>query len=371
MSPKRDYYDILGVRRDADAQEIKSQYRKIALKYHPDRNPGNKTAEEQFKEAAEAYGVLSDSGKRQIYDQFGHRGLEGLSSGSSAGFDDIFSSFGDVFEEFFGFRSGRGSQSTVRKGADLRYDLTIDFMEAVFGTETGIDVEKRETCPSCDGSGAASGTEAEICYQCRGTGQFVRTQGFFSVKSTCPVCHGEGRIIRDPCNECRGRRQVVVRRKVALKIPAGVDTGSRLRMAGEGEPGTNGGPAGDLYVFITVRPHSFFERSNTDIVCRIEVSFVQAALGDDVTVPTLEGEERIHIPEGTQYNDTIRLSGRGIPSLRSEKRGDQIIQVILKTPKNLSKRQESLLKEFDKLESEKLTKRIKRLFRGESAKVVR
>ena len=371
MSPKREYYDVLGGARDADAAEIKSRYRKVALKYHPDRNPGDNAAEENFKEAAEAYRVLSDPGKRQIYDQFGHRGLEGMSNGSSAGFDDIFSSFGDVFEEFFGFRSGRRSQNTVQKGADLRYDLTIDFMEAAFGVEMEIDVEKRETCPTCSGSGAAPGTQAETCHQCRGTGQFVRTQGFFSVKSACPACRGEGRIIREPCPECRGRRQVIARRKVALKIPAGVDNGSRLRMAGEGEPGVNGGPSGDLYVFISVRPHAFFERNNTDVICRIELSFVQAALGDDVSVPTLTGEERIRVPAGTQYGDTIRLNGHGIPSLRSDRRGDQIIQVILKTPKNMNKRQESLLKEFVKLESEKLTKRIKRLFKGESAKVVK
>jgi molecular chaperone DnaJ len=370
MSSKRDYYDVLGVRRDADAQEIKSQYRKIALKYHPDRNPGDNAAEENFKEAAEAYRVLSDPGKRQIYDQFGHRGLEGMSN-SSAGFEDIFSSFGDVFEEFFGFRTGRRSQNTVQKGSDLRYDLTIDFMEAVFGLETEIDVEKRETCQTCKGSGAAPGTQPETCYQCRGTGQFVRTQGFFSVKSACPACRGEGRVIREYCPECRGRRQVVVRKKVALKIPAGVDTGSRLRMAGEGEPGGNGGPPGDLYVFISVRPHAFFERRNTDVICRIELSFIQAAVGDDVMVPTLTGEESVRIPKGTQYGDTIRLSGMGIPSLRSDDRGDQIVQVVLKTPKNLNKKQEDLLKEFNRLESDKLTKRIKRLFKGESAKVVR
>ncbi len=370
MSPKRDYYDVLGVRRDADATEIKSRYRKVALKYHPDRNPGDNAAEENFKEAAEAYRVLSDPGKRQIYDQFGHRGLEGM-SGSSAGFEDVFSSFGDVFEEFFGFRTGRRSQGAVQKGSDLRYDLTIDFMEAAFGVEMEIDVEKLETCLTCNGSGAAPGTQAETCYQCRGTGQFVRTQGFFSVKSACPACRGEGRVIREPCPECRGRRQVVVRKKVALKIPAGVDTGSRLRMAGEGEPGSNGGPPGDLYVFISVRPHAFFERKNTDVVCRIELSFVQAVLGDEVAVPTLTGEENIQIPKGTQYGDMIRMPGKGIPSLRSDDRGDQIVQVVLKTPKNLSKRQEDLLKDFSKLESEKLTKRIKRLFKGESAKVVR
>lgn len=364
MSSKRDYYDVLGVGRNADAMELKSAYRKIAMKYHPDRNPGDKKAEESFKEAAEAYSVLSDQNKRQIYDQFGHRGLEGMSGGGATGFEDIFSSFGDIFEEFFGFRTGSRSRTSAHRGSDLRYDLTIDFMEAAFGIETEISIDKMEQCKTCDGSGARPGTHPETCPQCRGTGQFVRTQGFFSVKSTCPNCRGEGRINADPCPECRGRRQVVVNKKVALKIPAGVDTGSKLRLSGEGEPGLNGGPPGDLYVFIQVRPHNFFQRRNNDIICRIELSFIQAALGDEATVPTLTGEETLKIPKGTQYGDIFRLHGQGIPSLRSNSRGDQIIQVELKTPKHLNKRQEELLKEFVKVDSEKITKRIKRLFKN-------
>ncbi len=370
MSPKRDYYEVLGVRRDAEAGEIKSTYRKVALKYHPDRNPGDKEAEDKFKEAAEAYSVLSDPEKRQIYDQFGHQGLEGM-AGGHAGFEDIFSSFGDIFEEFFGFRTGRRTRGGVQRGNDLRYDLTIDFMEAAFGLDTEIDIERLETCPTCEGTGAKPGTAPEVCAQCRGTGQFVRTQGFFSVKTTCPNCRGEGMVIREYCPECRGRKQVVVSKKVSLKVPAGVDTGSKLRLTGEGEPGVKGGPPGDLYVFIQVRPHEFFQRRNTDVICTVEISFVQAALGDEISVPTLTGEENLKIPKGAQYGDTFRLSGEGIPSLRSNTRGDQIVQVALKTPKHMNKRQEDLLREFSKIESEKFTKKIKKLFKGGSRKAAK
>lgn len=366
MSPKRDYYEVLGIRRDAKADEIKSTYRKVALKYHPDRNPGDKSAEEKFKEAAEAYSVLSDPEKRRIYDQFGHQGLQGT-AGGHAGFEDIFSSFGDIFEEFFGFRTGgRRSRRGMMRGNDLRYDLTIEFMEAAFGLDTRIDIERLETCPTCKGTGAKPGTEPEVCAQCRGTGQFIRTQGFFSVKTTCPNCRGEGMVIREHCPECRGRKQVMVNKKVSLKVPAGVDTGSKLRLAGEGEPGLNGGPPGDLYVFIQVRPHNFFQRRNNDVICTVELSFIQAALGDEISVPTLTGEETLKIPKGTQYGDIFRLSGEGIPSLRSKARGDQIVQVALKTPGHLNKRQEELLKEFSKIESEKLTQKIKNLFKGGS-----
>lgn len=373
MSPKRDYYEILGVNRDADAQELKSKYRKIALQYHPDRNPGDKAAEEKFKEAAEAYKVLSDPEQKRIYDQFGHEGLNGMNGGGSGsgGFEDIFSSFGDIFEEFFGFRGSRRGRAGAMRGADLRYDLSIDFMEAAFGLETEIDVEKMIACPTCEGSGAKPGTEPETCSHCRGTGQFVRTQGFFSVKSTCPNCRGEGRVIKEACPECRGRQQVVDSKKVSLKIPAGVDNGSKLRLSGEGEPGANGGPAGDLYVFIRVKPHEYFERRNNDVICKVELSFVQAALGDEVTVPTLEDEETVKIPGGTQYGDTFRLPGLGIPSLRTNIRGDQIVQVELRTPKHLNKRQEELLREFSKIESEKFTTRIKKLFRSSNAKAAR
>ena len=366
MTDKRDYYEVLGVDQNVDAAELKAKYRKIALKYHPDRNPGDAEAEEKFKEAAEAYEVLSNPEKRQLYDQFGHRAFENGGGGNSGGFqdfDDIFSSFGDIFQDFFGFRAGgRGRQTRARRGSDLRYDLKIEFTDAAFGKETVLDLEKMEACDECNATGARPGSRPQTCEQCNGTGQFVRSQGFFSVKSACPRCRGQGTIISDPCPKCQGQKQVRTRKKVEVKIPAGVDNGSRLRLAGEGEPGVNGGPAGDLYVFIHVKPHEMFERQDTDVICKVELSFVQAALGDEITVPTLTGEETIEIPKGTQYGDTIRLTNHGIPSLRNGLPGDQIVQVILKTPKHMSKRQEELIKEYLQLESEKITSRIKRIF---------
>ncbi|MFW6081435.1 MAG: molecular chaperone DnaJ [Desulfosalsimonas sp.] len=367
MSEKRDYYEVLGVDRNADSNELKAKYRKIALKYHPDRNPGDSEAEEKFKEAAEAYEVLSNPEKRQMYDRFGHRAFENGGAGGQAGgfrdFEDIFSSFGDIFEDFFGFRQGgRGGRSRAQRGSDLRYDLTIEFTDAAFGKDTELELEKMVACDECRGTGAKPGTEPETCEQCRGTGQFVRNQGFFQVKSVCPRCRGQGRVITEPCPKCMGRQQVAARKKVELKIPAGVDTGSRLRLAGEGEPGINGGPPGDLYVFIRVKPHDIFERRDNDIVCKVELSFVQAALGDEITVPTLTGEETVEIPKGTQYGDIIKLTNQGIPSLRTGLPGDELVEVVLKTPKHMSKRQEEILREFEKLESEKLTSRIKRIF---------
>ncbi|MFP3980824.1 MAG: molecular chaperone DnaJ [Desulfobacterales bacterium] len=365
MSEKRDYYEVLGVDRNADANELKVKYRKIALKYHPDKNPGDTEAEEKFKEAAEAYEVLSNPEKRQMYDQFGHRAFENGGAGQGGGFrdfEDIFSSFGDIFEDFFGFRGGRGGRTRAQRGADLRYDLKIEFTDAAFGKETELELEKMETCGECRGTGAKPGTEPQTCSQCRGTGQFVRTQGFFQVKSVCPKCRGQGKIITEPCPKCRGQQQVATRKKVELKIPAGVDNGSRLRLAGEGEPGVNGGPPGDLYVFLHVKPHDIFERRDNDVVCKVELSFVQAALGDEITVPTLTGEETVEIPKGTQYGDTVKLTNMGIPALRRGLPGDQIVEVHLKTPKHMSRRQEELMREFEKLESEKLTSKIKRIF---------
>ncbi|MFW6428260.1 MAG: molecular chaperone DnaJ [Desulfosalsimonas sp.] len=377
MSQKRDYYEVLGVENNAGAEELKAKYRKIAMKYHPDRNPGDQEAEEKFKEAAEAYEVLSDPEKRQMYDRFGHRAFENGGAGQGGGFrdfEDIFSSFGDIFEDFFGFRGGgRGGRTRAQRGSDLRYDMTIEFVDAAFGKETELELEKMVACDECRGTGAKPGTEPETCRQCGGSGQFVRTQGFFQVKSVCPRCRGQGKVITEPCPKCMGRQQVAAKKKVDLKIPAGVDTGSRLRLAGEGEPGVNGGPAGDLYVFIRVKPHETFERRDNDIVCKVELSFTQAALGDEITVPTLTGEEAVTIPKGTQYGDIIRLTNQGIPSLRTGLPGDELVEVILKTPKHMSKRQEELLREFEKLESEKISSRIKRIFTrsGASSKVAK
>jgi molecular chaperone DnaJ len=365
MAEKRDYYDVLGLNRRANEPEIKAAYRKLALKYHPDRNSGNKDAEERFKEAAEAYEVLRDPQKRSIYDQFGHAGLEGTGFSGFGGFEDIFSSFGDIFEDFFGIGGGRRSSSRNRRGADLRYDMKLSFMEAAFGTETGIEVEKSETCENCRGSGSAPGTSPEICRQCRGTGQVSRSQGFFTVRSTCHVCRGAGQTISSPCPDCRGMGQVQTRKKVAVKIPAGVDTGSRLRLTGEGEAGPGGGPPGDLYVFIQVEPHEFFERHDTDVLSRIPISFVQAALGDSIEIPTLTGKKMIDIKKGTQYGDILRLRGEGIPSLRNGSRGSQIVQFSIRIPTHLNKKQEELLREFAKVETGKLSSKIKNILRGD------
>ncbi|MCP4112315.1 MAG: molecular chaperone DnaJ [Desulfobacteraceae bacterium] len=367
MANKRDYYEILGVKRNASDSDIKTSYRKLAMKYHPDRNPGDKEAEDNFKEAAEAYEVLRDPQKRSIYDQYGHQGLEGSGFSGFRGFEDIFSSFGDIFEDFFGFSTGRRSRSRANRGNDLRYDMKLSFMQAVFGTETEISVEKMEVCHACNGSACEPGSQPQTCGQCGGTGQISRTQGFFTVRTTCPHCRGTGQTISHPCSECRGAGKIRARKKVSVKIPGGVDSGSRLRLTGEGEPGVFGGEPGDLYVFIHVEPHDFFERDNTDVICHIPISFVQAALGDKIKVPTLEKEKTLEIPKGTQYGDVFRFRGQGIPSLRNGKRGDQIIQVLIKTPTSINKKQESLLKEFAKIEDGKLTSKLKNLFKGESA----
>jgi len=367
MTSKRDYYEVLGVDRNADDSELKAHYRKLALKHHPDRNPGDKEAEEKFKEASEAYEVLRDPHKRSIYDQFGHQGLEGSGFSGFRGFEDIFSSFGGIFEDFFGFGSGRRSRSRVHKGNDLRYDLTLGFMEAAFGTETEIGLEKVEGCPTCGGNGCEPGTHPEICRQCNGTGQVTRSQGFFTVRTTCHQCQGNGQTIPHPCVACNGSGQIRVKKKVAVKVPAGVDNGSRLRLTGEGEAGFYGGPPGDLYVFIHVEPHDFFERDNTNVICQVGISFIQAALGDTIEVPTLNGRKELKIPKGTQPGDLFRLRGEGIPSLRNGRRGDQIIQTLIKTPVNLNKKQEALLKEFAKIESGKLSNKLKNILKSGNA----
>lgn len=366
MTTKRDYYEILGVGRDADAAELKAKYRKLALKYHPDRNPDDKEAEDKFKEAAEAYEVLTDPQKRKIYDQFGHQGLQGTGFSGAGGFEDIFSSFGDIFEDFFGFggsKRGRGGQRTQR-GQDLRYDLTIEFMEAAFGTEKELSIEKMQVCGTCHGDGCKPGTKPDVCSTCRGSGQYTQSQGFFTVRTSCPHCQGRGKRITSPCPECHGRGQVYVKKTVSLKVPAGVDSGSRLRLTGEGEGSPNGGPPGDLYVFLQVKPHKYFQRNNNDVICLAEISFVQATLGAKIIVQTLTGEETLKIPPGTQYGDTFRLPNQGIASLRNGQRGDQIIQVEIKTPTKLSKKQEKLLKEFEELDSSKFTSRLKNLLKN-------
>jgi molecular chaperone DnaJ len=364
MAAKRDYYEVLGVDRNASDGDLKKAYRQLALKFHPDRNPGNQEAEEKFKEAAEAYEVLRDANKRKIYDQYGHQGLEGSGFSGFGGFEDIFSSFGDIFEDFFGFGGGRRSRSHVHRGADLRYDMQLTFMEAAFGVEKEIDVEKAETCGDCKGTGAAPGTGVETCPQCGGSGQIGRSQGFFTVRTTCGHCRGQGQVIAHPCHTCRGQGKVMARKKVSVKIPAGVDNGSRLRLTGEGEGGAFGGPPGDLYVFIHAQNHEFFKRDDIHVLCQIPISFVQAALGDQITIPTLNGETELEIPKGTQPGDIFRLRGEGIPSLRNGHRGDQIIQVNIKTPTSLNKKQVALLKEFAALEAGKFTSKLKSILKS-------
>jgi len=345
---KRDYYEILGVSRNASEEEIKKSYRKLALKYHPDRNPGNKEAEEKFKEAAEAYEVLRDPEKRSLYDRFGHEGLRGTGFSGFTGFDDIFSSFSDIFSDFFGFGTSTRSRSrtSAQAGADLRYDLSISFLDAAFGKDTEIEINKLERCTTCRATGLKPGTSPAICPYCQGRGESTRSQGFFTMSSTCSYCRGEGQIINDPCPDCRGKGRVRIKKRLSVKIPPGVESGSRLRLRAEGEEGVNGGPRGDLYIFIYVEPHEFFQRQGNDIICQIPISFPQAALGAEIEVPTLNGNKKVTIPKGIQSGEVVYLKGEGIPYLRGGGRGDQIIQVMVKTPTKMTKRQEELLREF-------------------------
>jgi molecular chaperone DnaJ len=349
---KRDYYEILGISKTASNEEIKKNYRKIAMQSHPDKNPGDKKAEERFKEAAEAYEVLSDKQKREIYDHYGHEGLSNSGFRGFSGFDDIFTNFSDIFEDVFGFGNARGrgrSRSAARAGADLRYDLKISFLDAAFGLTTTIDLEKLSTCPKCHGSGAAVGTSPETCRTCQGRGQVLQSSGFFTISSTCPHCGGHGKVIAKPCGHCRGMGKEKIVKSVQLKIPAGVETGSRLRLRSEGEAGDQGGPSGDLYVFLHVEDHAFFVRSGDDIICRVPISFVQAAMGATIEIPTLEEKEKMKIPKGTQNGKPFRLKGKGIPHIRGYGRGDQIVEVFVQIPTDLNKKQEELLREFEKL----------------------
>jgi molecular chaperone DnaJ len=357
MTTRRDYYEILGVEANASEDEIKKSYRKLAMQYHPDRNPGNREAEEKFKEAAEAYEVLNDQEKRDIYNRYGHEGLNGAGYRGFSGFEDIFSSFGDIFGDVFGFNAGRSrSRTAARAGADLRYDLKISFMDAALGSSTEIKLRKQILCSSCRGSGCAPGTSPQVCSLCQGRGQVTQSSGFFSISSTCPQCRGQGGMITTPCPECSGGGKVTVEKTVQLKIPAGVETGSRLRLRGEGEEGEHGGPNGDLYVFLDVENHEVFERNGDDIYCRAPITFLQATLGGTVEVPTLAGTEKLKIPRGTQPGRIFRLKGKGIPHLRGYGRGDHLIETVIIVPTNLTKKQEELLKEFDKLSGETANK---------------
>ena len=345
----KDYYKILGVSREATEDQIKKSYRKIAMQLHPDRNPGNKEAEEKFKLASEAYEVLSDPEKRDIYDRYGVEGLKGTGFTGFRGFEDIFSAFGDIFEDFFGLGSTSRRRSRARPGADLRYDLKISFRDAAFGKETEVELPKNVICDVCKGTGAKPGTDRTQCPSCRGTGQVTRSQGFFTISTTCSDCRGEGNIIPHPCKECRGHGKVRKTKRIQVKMPPGVDTGSKLRIRGEGEEGERGGPPGDLFLFIYVEPDDFFSRQGDDIICQIPISFPQAALGTEIEVPTLNGKKNLNIPKGIESGEIIRIKGEGFPKIRSYGRGDQIVQIIVKTPKDLTKKQEEILREFEEL----------------------
>ena len=358
---RRDYYEILGVSRNVSESELKKAYRQQALKYHPDKNPGDHTAEEKFKEASEAYGVLKDPEKRSIYDQFGHEGLKGQGFSGFQGFEDIFSSFGDIFEGFFGNTGSRGRREQT--GADLRLDVAIKFTEAVFGAEKEVDITKHGPCKTCRGTRAKPGYPPEACSTCRGTGQVVRAQGFFSMASPCPDCRGQGQVIKHPCPACHGEGRVPEKKTVSVNIPAGVDEGSRLRLRGEGEHGPQGIPPGDLYVFIHVESDDLFHREGHDVLCRLNLSFSQAALGADVEVPLLDEQTKvITVKAGTQSGEMIRIHGAGIPHIRGHGRGDQIIQLVVETPRRTNKRQKEILQELAEIDGKPVKETLKGFF---------
>ena len=355
---KRDYYEVLGVGRNAEQQEIKSSYRKLAIQYHPDKNAGNQQAEEKFKEAAEAYGVLSDAEKRARYDRFGHAGLA-PGTGDFQGFDpETFSDFGDILGDFFSGRGvgdifgGNQRQSRSRRGTDLRYDLTLSFEEAAFGLKTKVKIPRRETCTNCKGMGADPDGGLTTCSTCRGQGNVRHQQGFFTISRTCSQCHGNGQLIEKICSECQGNGYLQREKILEIKIPAGVDEGSRLRISGEGEAGPQNGPPGDLYVILSVQEHAFFQREDNHILCTIPITFSTAALGGEIKVPTLENLEQIKIPAGTQSDTVFRLKGRGIVSLNGRGKGDHLVQVTVVTPTRLTREQKDLFKQLDEISEE-------------------
>ncbi|MCA6064557.1 molecular chaperone DnaJ [Thalassolituus marinus] len=364
---KRDYYEVLGVSRDVEQKDLKKAYRKLAMKYHPDRNPDDKDADAKFKEATEAYEVLGDEQKRAAYDQYGHAGVDGqaggFGGGGGANFSDI---FGDVFGDIFGGGGGRGgSRGGPQRGSDLRYTLELSLEEAVRGVEKKIRIPTLVSCETCDGSGAKPGTTPKTCTTCHGQGQIRMQQGFFSVQQTCPSCRGQGTIIEDPCNSCHGRGVKEETKTLSVKIPAGVDTGDRIRLAGEGEAGSMGGPAGDLYVQVSVREHNLFHRDGRNLYCDVPISIVDAALGGELEVPTLDGRVKLKIPAETQSGKLFRLRGKGVTPVRGGPAGDLLCRVQVETPVNLTSEQKELLMQFQaSLTGEKHSPQKKSWFEG-------
>ncbi len=344
---KRDYYETLGVNRDASEDDIRKAFRKLAMKHHPDRNPDNPKSEEHFKEAKEAYDVLSDENKRAAYDRFGHAGVDQNAGAGAAGFGNFADAFSDIFGDIFG--AGRGGRSNVYRGADLRYNLEITLEEAARGTETRIRIPSMQECGTCHGSGAKPGTQPSTCSTCSGHGQVRIQQGFFSLQQTCPTCHGSGRVIGTPCSECHAAGRIKIHKTLSVKIPAGIDEGDRIRLAAEGEAGINGGPTGDLYVVVHIKAHPVFQRDGNDLHCEMPISFTTAALGGELDIPTLDGQAKVKISPETQTGKVFRLRGKGIKGVRSATHGDLHCHVVVETPVNLTARQKELLEEFESI----------------------
>jgi molecular chaperone DnaJ len=359
MAAKRDYYEVLGVARGASGNEIKKAFRQLAVKFHPDKNPGDAEAEARFKEAAEAYEILGDDQKRQMYDRFGHDGLRG--AGYNGGFqssDEVFSHFADMFGDLFGFGGGGGGRRRgPRRGPDLEYPLTIDFLEAAKGCEKELQVPKSTLCTTCDGNGAAAGTQPQVCSTCRGAGEVVQAQMFLRIRTACPTCGGRGRVIRDPCAPCEGTGRVRISEKLKARIPAGIDDGMQLRLQGKGDAGDPGAPPGDLYLNIRIAEHEFFHRDGVNVLCQVPISYATACLGGDVTVPTIDGEESVTLERGTPSGKVVQLPGKGIPSLNGRGRGDQLVQVVVAVPRTLSPKEEELVRQLAALQDAKVADR--------------
>ena len=365
---KQDYYDVLGVQKNASADEVKRAYRGLAMKYHPDKNPGDKAAEGKFKSCAEAYEVLSDKEKRQRYDQYGHEGLRGagMHDFSRMNVEDIFSVFG--FDDFFGgifgggARRGNGRRGGAAKGFDLETSVELTLEEVARGAEKTIAFTRQDNCGSCSGTGAAKGSQPVGCSACKGSGQVARGGGFFQMVSTCPQCNGAGRIVGSPCKSCKGRGKVPTKRTVSIKIPSGVHEGQGIRVTGEGEPGRQGGPNGDLYCYVKIKAHEFLQRDGNDLVAVVPISFTQAALGATIDVPSLEGTERLKVPPGTQYGSVFRIKGNGFPDIRTRGKGDQLVQVTIETPAKLNATQQGLLRQFSELENKRVSPQSRTFF---------